>query len=300
LKSRRANDANASAERAGRDAARRFRERYPDVELAPVAVVIPAFNEEDCIAGVLDAIPREACGLAVETIVVDDGSRDRTGEIAAQHGAYVARLERNCGQGAAFRVGYRLAREYGARFLVTLDADGQWDPADIPSVLEPVAAGEADFVLGSRVLGSAETDDAVRRLGVRVFAGLVRVLGGVEVTDTSSGLRAMIAEVTATVPQQQPQYQSAELLLGAIHQGYRIAERPVVMHKRVAGESKKGHNVFFGLHYAQAILHTWWRVRRSAPRAESRRAPEAARARQSVEREAERVHQSVGPDAPRR
>ena len=226
-------------------------------------MVIPAFNEEESVGGVLDHAPAEACGLAVDTIVVDDGSSDRTAEVAAEHGAYVARLAQNSGQGAAFQVGYRLAREHGARYLVTLDADGQWDPADVPRVLQPVVDGEADMVLGSRVLGAAETDDAFRQAGVRVFAALVRLLTGVKVTDTSSGLRAMVAELTANVRQEQAQYQASELLVGAIYQGYRIAERPIVMHKRSAGESKKGHNVLYGFRYARVILRTWRRERRN-------------------------------------
>ena len=183
------------ADRVGADAIRRFRAEYPQPSLAPVVVVIPALDEDASIGGVLARIPPRACGLAVDTIVVDDGSRDRTGEIAREHGAYVARRGRNSGQGAAFRVGYRLAWEHGARYVVTLDADGQWDPDDIPGVLQPVVDGEADLVLGSRVLGHAETRDAMRHAGVRVFALLVRLLTGVGVTDTSSGLRAMVAEV---------------------------------------------------------------------------------------------------------
>jgi len=278
VRTRRRDDANAIAEQVGAHAVRAFRAAHPGLSLAPVVVVIPALDEEQAIATVLDAIPRQACGLDVDKIVVDDGSTDATARVAAAHGAHVARLERNCGQGAAFRVGYRLGREYGAAFLVTLDADGQWDPADIPVVLQPVVDGQADLVLGSRVLGRAETDDAVRQAGVRVFAVLVRVLTGVRVTDTSSGLRAMVAELTATVRQEQPQYQSSELLLGAIFNGYRVAERPIVMHKRVAGQSKKGRNALYGLRYARVILRTWWRERRGrSPRGRA----EAASARQA-------------------
>jgi glycosyltransferase involved in cell wall biosynthesis len=263
LSQRRPFDA-ALADRVSEEAVRAFRERHEELELAPVVVVIPALNEAECVGGVLDAIPAEACGLPVQTIVVDDGSSDDTSGIARAHGAFVARLKQNLGQGAAFRVGYRLGREHGARYLVTLDADGQWDPADMAGVLQPVVEGEADFVLGSRVLGRAETDNRLRGLGVRVFGVLVTALTRVKVTDTSSGLRAMLAEVTARVPQHEPQYQSSELLLGAIYCGYRIAERPIVMHKRAAGESKKGHDVMFGVRYANVLLRTWWRARRSA------------------------------------
>jgi glycosyltransferase involved in cell wall biosynthesis len=263
LRSRRGDDAIAVAEQLSQEAIRDFNADNPGVGFAPVVVVIPALNEEDCIGDVLAEIPGEACGLAIDTIVVDDGSSDRTAEIARGGGAYVARRRRNSGQGAAFRVGYRLAWEHGGRYVVTLDADGQWNPAEIPTVLEPVVDGEADLVLGSRVLGHAETDDIVRHAGVRVFSLLVRVLTGVTVTDTSSGLRAMLAEVAVTARQEEPQYQSSELLLSALSRGYRVTERPIVLRKRLAGESKKGHNALYGVRYARVILRTWWRERRS-------------------------------------
>ena len=226
-----------------------------------MVVVIPAFNEEEAIGEVLRRIPSVACGLPVDTIVVDDGSDDRTAEIAREHSAYVARRARNSGQGAAFRVGYRLAWQHGARYVVTLDADGQWDPEDVPGVLQPVVDSQADLVLGSRVLGHAETDDLVRHVGVRVFSLLVRMLTGVHVTDTSTGLRAMLAEVGVTARQDEVQYQSSELLVAAIAHGYRIAERPIVQRRRAAGESKKGPNALYGLRYARVIMRTWWRER---------------------------------------
>jgi glycosyltransferase involved in cell wall biosynthesis len=241
-----------------------FAERYPGLEFAPVVVVIAALDEEGGIGPVLDGIAPEACGLKVEALVIDDGSRDRTSEVSLEHGAYVARLERNCGHGIALRLGYELARKYGARYIVTLDGDGQWDPAYVPLVLEPLVDGEADLVLGSRVLGRSEDDDRFRYLGVHFFAGLVRLLTRVRVTDTSTGLRAMRVEVTATVRQEQVQYQTSELLIGAICQGYRVAERPIVHHKRTSGESKKGRNLLYGFRYARVVVGTWWRERRAA------------------------------------
>jgi glycosyltransferase involved in cell wall biosynthesis len=244
------------------EAIRAFDERYPDLELPPVCVVIAALDEEDGLGEVLDGIDSEACGLEVEALVVDDGSSDRTSEVADKHGARVARLERNCGHGIALRVGYQLAREHGARYIVTLDGDGQWDPAYVPLVLEPLVDDEADFVLGSRVLGRSEDDDRFRYAGVHFFAWLVRRLTGAQVTDTSTGLRAMRSEVTATVRQEQVQYQTSELLIGAICQGYRVAERPIVHHKRTAGVSKKGRNLFYGFRYARVVVGTWWRERR--------------------------------------
>lgn len=247
----------------GEAAVRSFDAAHFELEMSPVVVVIPALDEAESLPAVLRDIPDTYCGLGVDTIVVDDGSADATGDVARAHGALVARRESNGGQGAAFQIGYRLAREHGARFIVTLDADGQWDPADVPGVLQPVVSGEADLVLGSRVLGASETGVNLRSVGVRVYGGLVRLLTGARITDTSSGLRAMVAELTAVVPQHEPQYQASELLLGALACGYRVTERPVVMHERIAGESKKGHDLLYGLRYGRVLIGTWWRTRRS-------------------------------------
>jgi glycosyltransferase involved in cell wall biosynthesis len=246
-------------------AVREFSEHYPHLTFAPVVVVIAAYNEEESLGEVLRAIPAEVAGTRLDTLVVNDGSSDATEKAALEHpGVYLASLARNCGHGVALRLGYELAREHGATYLVTLDADMQWDPVEIPGVLEPLLQDEADFVIGSRALGVAETDDAFRHAGVAFFARLVRLLTGVPVTDTSSGFRALRAEVTAKVPQVQVQYQTSELLIGAMYAGYRIAERPVTMHKRFAGESKKGHNLLYGLRYARVIVTTWWRESRRA------------------------------------
>jgi len=246
-----------------RESARRaFADANPGLRFAPVLAVIAALDEADCIGEVLTEIPAQACGLRVETLVIDDGSGDGTGDVARAAGVHVARLERNCGHGVALRLGYELARTHGAEYIVTLDADGQWNPAELESVLEPVVDDAADFVIGSRILGATETDDEFRQAGVHVFARLITLLTGVKVTDTSSGFRALRAEITATVPQRQVQYQTSELLIGAIYAGYRIAERPIVMRKRMAGESKKGTNVLYGARYARVILGTWWRERR--------------------------------------
>jgi hypothetical protein len=144
-----------------------FRRRNTDLKLAPVVAIIAALNEEDAIAAVLDAIPDNACGLRVDTLVIDDGSTDRTADVVTSHpGVHLVQLEQNCGHGVALRLGYQIASEYGAQIVVTLDADMQWDPVEIPVVLAPLVADEADFVIGSRVLGVAETDDRFRHAGV--------------------------------------------------------------------------------------------------------------------------------------
>ena len=245
-----------------------FRQRYgADLRLGPVLVVIAALDEEGSIGEVLDHIPPEVAGLDVDVLVVDDGSTDATARVAEDHpGVRVVRFTRNCGHGVALRLGYQLAAEHGASYVVTLDADMQWDPREMGTVLAPLLAGEADFVVGSRALGRAETDNAFRHAGVRAFAVLVSVLTGTHVTDTSSGYRAMLTEVTQRVPQKQVQYQTSELLIGAIYHGYRVTERPVTMHRRLEGESKKGNDLLYGFRYARVVLGTWLRERDAASR----------------------------------
>ena len=210
------------------------------VALPPVALVIAAYNEEGAVGQVVEALPRAVCGLAAEVIVVADGCADATAKEAGEAGAIVADVPVNRGQGAALRLGYRIAREGGAAYIVTTDADGQYNPLEIESLLAPVVAGRADFVTGSRRLGSEETRDPVRRAGVRFFALLVSALTGRKVSDTTFGLRAMRAEVTGVVRLEQAQYQASELLIGVIARGYRVLELPATIHRRMVGESKKG------------------------------------------------------------
>ena len=243
-------------------------------KLPPVAVVIAAYNEEGSVGQVVEGLPGTVCGMATEVIVVADGCADATAKEADAAGALVCDVPVNRGQGAALRLGYRIAREGGASYIVTTDADGQYNPLEIESLLAPVVAGTADFVTGSRRMGSEETKDPIRRAGVRFFAALVSLRTGQQITDTTFGLRAMRAEVTGAVQLEQPQYQASELLIGVIAHGYQVQELPATIHRRRVGESKKGQNPFYGLHlpmvnnvfyglrFTRVVLGTWWRERR--------------------------------------
>src|SRR5689334_10702745 len=115
------------------------------------AVLIPAYNEAEALPGVLRALPLVACGVRLVAVVIDDGSSDQTAAVAAEHGAVVAELGSNQGGGAALRRGFELAHEGGADYVVTMDADGQHAPAEIPSLLGPVVSGSADLAVGSRI-----------------------------------------------------------------------------------------------------------------------------------------------------
>jgi glycosyltransferase involved in cell wall biosynthesis len=231
--------------------------------LPPVAVVIAAFNEErdGAIGQVVQHLPATICGLGAAVIVVSDGSTDKTAAAAREHGALVCDVPVNRGQGAALRLGYRLARDGGAAYIVTTDADGQYNPAEMDAVLAPVVSGDADFCTGSRTMGSEESRAVLRRLGVRVFAKTISVLTGQHISDTTFGLRAMRAEVTSAVRLEQPQYQAAELLIGVMTRGFRVAEVPATIHKRRVGKSKKGNDFLYGYNFTRVVIGTWWRER---------------------------------------
>ena len=236
-----------------------FRAEQDGKAFEPLVVVVAALNEAGNLPAVLREIPDRAGGMTLDVLVVDDGSEDGTSEIARQHGAAVLRLARNCGHGVALRAGYRAAWEAGARYVATLDADGQWDPADIPQMVDLVISGQADMVIGSRVLGRTRDGDRIRTFGVRVFGHLAHILTGVAITDTSSGLRVMTTDLLQSVRQTQPQYQTSELLIGAVLAGYRVTEVPTVMRPRLSGTSKKGNNLAYGFRYARVMAQTWWR-----------------------------------------
>jgi hypothetical protein len=248
-----------------------FRERYGEPTLGPVVIVIAAYNEADGIPAVLDRLPTEVCGLHADVVVVDDGSTDGTAAALQGTRAHVVACQTNRGQGAALRLGYRVARELGAAYVITTDADGQYTVADMPAVLSPILEERADFVTGSRILGHQQTRDRVRRTGVHVFAWLATILTGHRFTDTSFGLRAMRSAVTAAVTLNQPQYQSSELLLGVVSHGFRVLEVPATMNLRSAGATKKGNNLVYGRRYARAMTGTW--LREGLPRPVTETAP---------------------------
>ena len=244
-------------------AADRFRDDHPGLALPPVVVLVPAYEEAATVGAVVSSVPPTMAGLQTAVLVVDDGSADETGARARAAGALVCRLPVNRGQGAAFRVGYGLAVEHGARYLATLDADGQWAAGDLPRLVEVVASGRADLVSGTRRRAEQRDPErwSVRGAGVVVFAGLIRALTGARVTDPANGLRVMTAEVASGVELAQPQFQAAELLVSALCRGFRYAEVPVAHERRRAGASKKGGSLSYGWRFSRALVGTWWRER---------------------------------------
>jgi hypothetical protein len=237
-----------------------FRRLHPGQEtLPPVVVVIPAFDEAENIGAVLEAMPEQVCGMPLTALVVDDGSDDGTAEVARSARALVARSPVRRGGGAALRLGFDIAMEYGARFVVTMDADGQHLPGEIEDVIRPIVESEFDFVIGSRILGRHEGENRLRHAGIHVFNAVIRLLTPVKVTDCSNGFRALRTSELSRVLLRQDQFHTAELIIDAAKKGIRIGEVPVTVRRRASGESKKGRDWSYGLSFARTVLKTWWR-----------------------------------------
>ena len=229
----------------------RFRDR--------LAILIPAYNEAENVGHVLERIPTEVCGLETATLVVDDGSRDGTAEVAASHGAMVARHVTNRGGGAALRTGYRLMVESGAEIVVTLDADGQHLPSEMERLVKPVLDGEVDVAHGSRVLGHADRNHFARELGIVFFNRLVSFITRTHVTDCSNGYRAVRTTVLPQLVLRQEQFHTSEFMIEAIKRGIPAREVPITVEQRLHGSSKKPAVFRYGVGFANAIVRTWLR-----------------------------------------
>jgi hypothetical protein len=229
----------------------RFRDR--------IGILVPAYNEAESIAWVLDRIPARVSGMETAVLVVDDGSRDATGDVAAQHGAVVARHVINRGGGAALRTGYRLLADSGATVVVTLDADGQHLPSEMERLVEPVLSGEVAVAHGSRVLGRAEPNHYSRELGIVFFNRMVSLITRTKVSDCSNGYRAVRSDVLPQLVLRQEQFHTSEFLIEAIKRGIPAKEVPVTVANRRHGHSKKPAVVRYGLGFANAIVRTWLR-----------------------------------------
>ncbi len=224
-----------------------------------IAILVPAYNEAENIAYVLDRMPAEVCGRPTAVLVVDDGSRDGTGDVAAEHGAVVARHVINRGGGAALRTGYRLMVESGAEVVVTLDADGQHLPSEMERLVKPVLDGEVDVAHGSRVLGHADRNHFARELGIVFFNRLVSTITRTHVTDCSNGYRAVRTTVLPQLVLRQEQFHTSEFMIEAIKREIPAREVPITVERRLHGHSKKPAVVRYGLGFANAIVRTWLR-----------------------------------------
>lgn len=199
--------------------------------------IVPALNEVATIGRVIQEI--RAVDSGFEILVVDDGSTDGTQAEAERAGALVARLPYNVGIGGAVQTGYQYARDHGFQVAVQVDGDGQHDAGELARLLEPIAAGRADMVVGSRFLDVREYRASfARRLGIHLLSWLVTLITRQRMTDPTSGFRAVNRRGIVLFASNYPHdYPEAEAYVVASRHKLRIVEVPVVMRERSAGRS---------------------------------------------------------------
>jgi glycosyltransferase involved in cell wall biosynthesis len=206
-------------------------------------VVIAAYNEAQAIAAVIADVKSTRCSV----VVIDDGSRDRTAELAESAGACVVRHSINLGQGAALQTGIEFALARGADVIVTFDADGQHRAADIAVLIDALTRHDADFALGSRFLGATVDMPASRRWLLTAASWFTRATTRLSITDAHNGLRAMTRRGAARIHLRQNRMAHASEILHQIaSSGLKYVEAPVTIHYS-AYSLAKGQTLFDAL-----------------------------------------------------
>jgi len=218
--------------------------------------IVPAWNEERSLPEVLEEIRQAAPSWDV--CVVDDGSSDGTASVAREKGAVLLRLPINLGIGGAVQTGYLWARDHGYDVAAQIDGDGQHDPRHLAAALQPIQAGMADFVIGSRYLGSdGFRSTALRRAGTRYLSWFLRLRCGARVTDPTSGFRVAGRRAIELFAADYPSdYPEPEAIAFAIRGGLRVQEVPVLMRGRQHGTSSigPGRTLYYLVKVSLALL----------------------------------------------
>lgn len=219
-----------------------------EARIERLLVVIPAWNEELALPGVLeeiDELRRTADDLpAADVLVVSDGSRDRTAEVARQHGVAVLDLPINLGVGGAMRAGFKYAYRHGYDAVVQLDADGQHDPRAIPDLVATAHAEHADVVIGARFAGAGSySARGPRRAAMRLLSVVLSRVTRTRLTDTTSGFKLAGRRALPVFAADYPaEYlgDTVESLVLAARAGLVVRQVPVAMRPRQGGSPSHG------------------------------------------------------------
>jgi len=213
-------------------------------------IVIPAYNEEEHIASVLDDIRK--CNPAADILVVNDGSTDATSGIAREAGVMVVDIPCNIGYGGAVQTGFRFAEERGYDFVITMDGDAQHDPHSIKNLREVMEREQADVVIGSRFLEGNYRMGIMRKIGVRLFSAIAHLYTGTHFTDPTSGFQLLNRRVYSYLAQNDNyplDYPDVNIILALHKLGARVVEAPVRMK-----EKPKGKSMHSGLRPARYVV----------------------------------------------
>lgn len=197
-------------------------------------VIIPAFNEEVAI----ESIIIKSAQYVDDVLVIDDGSSDKTSQIALQTGARVIQHDTNMGKGVALKDGFNAVKDYD--LVVTIDGDGQHNPDEMPEIIKPILNGDADLVNGSRYLnGFEENTPAYRRVGQKVLDIATNISAGIKITDSQSGFRAFSKRAVHCFRFRDTGFGiESEMLADAAENNLKIVEIPITVRYDVDGSTK--------------------------------------------------------------
>jgi glycosyltransferase involved in cell wall biosynthesis len=205
-----------------------------------IVAIIPAYNEEESIAGVVKGTKK----YVDKVLVINDGSTDSTEKAARRAGAMVYSHPINRGLGPTILDGYREALKMGADIILQTDADGQYLTTETPKLLKPVIENQADMSLGSRFAGEIESMPGIKKFGNRMFSRFTSFLAGTKITDAQTGFRAMRRELLENIIPTGRYTYTQEMIIRTSREGYRIIEVPIYFAKREHGESRLISNSF--------------------------------------------------------
>lgn len=200
-------------------------------------IIIPAYNEEANIEKTVEAILRDSVGF--DYVIINDCSTDRTKQICKEKGYNVVNLPINLGIGGAVQTGYKYALRKGYDMAVQVDGDGQHDPKFLEEMAEYLEKNQLDMVIGSRFIEKQGFQSSgLRRIGIRFFTWLIKVLTGETITDPTSGLRMVSRNVLAIFAEDYPKdYPEPESVVAILRKKMKVKEIPVIMHEREGGVS---------------------------------------------------------------
>ena len=209
-----------------------------------LVVMIPAFNEESTIGNLIRSIPRDVLD-EVKILVINDGSTDNTIIEAEKAGAdKLISFKENMGLAIAFEKGLDTALQMGADIIVNIDADGQYDPKEIPKLVKPIEDGQADIVLGSRFKGSIEYMPKSKKIGNILATKVTRYLSGIPISDAQTGFRAFSKYAALRLNVLSGYTYVQETIIQAAHKGLTIVEVPCTFSRRTEGKSRLITNIF--------------------------------------------------------